>query len=148
MNLYDYLPQLSGDVGLWFLYSLIAIAISLIGYAIYWNLKYKTVYSDIKEDVGIVDDMEYTPSKSTYNAATKSTTYTSEKNEVIVKFEKMGVQEYDSDKLYQRVRIDDKVTAKYVEKYRVERDNPYNRVLTSYVTKSVTSPTGRTVSFE
>src|ERR1700722_7546374 len=108
MNLYDYLPKLSGDSTIdAVIYVVGAIVVALIAYAIYWNLKYKTVYSEVKEDRGIVDDMDYTPSKSTYNPATKTTSYTSEKNEVIIKFERMGVQEYDSDKLYQRVRIDD-----------------------------------------
>jgi len=49
--------------------------------------------------------------------------------------------------LYQTVRLDDKVSAEYVEVWKVEKANPRNRELMRYETQSITAPTGRKVEF-
>lgn len=132
-----------------FLYVLGAAVGGVILYQVWWHMKYKKVRSEVKDDSGIVTDMKYTaPSThTTYNAATKmnTTSTTPAKHEVYIKFKQMGEQEYNDEELYETVRMDDDVTAQYVEVWRVERENPRIRTFMYFETNSVTSPKGRKV---
>lgn len=131
------------------LYGLGGIVAAIAGYQIWWHLKYKKVRSEVKEDKGVVTDMDYTAPRTstTYNAATKtsSTSTTPARFDVYIKFETMGERSYNDDDLYEAVRMDDDVTAEYVEVWKVEKQNPRNREFMHYETLNVTSPKGRKI---
>lgn len=123
------------------------MVIGIAGYQIWWHLKYRKEYSEVKNDKGIVTDMKYTPPRTTttYNGKSTTTSTTPAKHRVFIKFDKMGERDYNHTRLYETVRLDDDVTAEYVEVWKVEKENPRNRELMRYETKTVTSPKGRTV---
>lgn len=124
-------------------------AVGGLGYLAWWHIKYKTVYSEVKTTTGVVTDMDYTPPRTQFhsNGKTSYTTTTPAKNEVYISFEVIGNQHFNSSNLYQRVRIDEEVTAEYREIYRVERERPTRKELTGYDVLSVTNPKGRRVEF-
>jgi hypothetical protein len=138
--------------GIWFidllLYGAGLALVSWLAYEAHWHMKYRKEYSEVMTDKGIVTDMDYTPSRTTYNAATKTTSTTPEQNEIYIEFEKIGKQDFDNEDLYQRVRIDDDVTAEYVEVWRVEKENPRNRELMYHRVLEITNPKGRIIELE
>jgi hypothetical protein len=71
-------------------------------------------YSDARQSVGEITDMDYTPPRYVSNG--KTTTYHAEKNTVNIKTDQKHT-EIDSDDLYQRCRIGDKVKLTYQVRY-------------------------------
>lgn len=129
------------------IYGVGVIVAAIIGYQIWWHMKYRHERSEVKSDEGVVTDMDYTPPRTTtsYNGKTFTTSTTPAKHQVYIKFKNMGDKNYNHERLYQTVRLDDDVTAEYVEVWRVEKQNPRNRVFVRYETQTVTSPKGRVV---
>ena len=134
------------------LYGLGGIVAAIVGYQVWWHIKYEKVRSEIKDDKGIVTDMDYTASSTstTYNATTKtvSTSTTPARFDVYIKFENIGERSFNDEHLYETVRMDDDVTAQYVEVWKVEKQNPRNRELMRYETLTVTSPKGRKINLQ
>lgn len=125
----------------------VALIVGVVGYQTWWHLKYRKEYSLVKFDKGVVTDMKYTPSRTstTYNGKSTTTSTTPAKHYVYIKFSNMGENSYNNVRLYETVRLDDDVTAEYVEVWRVEKTNPNNRTFMRYEVKTITSPKGRTV---
>lgn len=129
-----------------FLYIVGLALIGWIAYEIHWHRKYRKEYSEVKTDKGVVTDMDYTPPRTRYNAATKTTSTTPEEHDVFITFEVLGDEQFDDEELYQTVRLDDEVTAEYVEVWRVEKINPKKRVFMRNEIQTVISPKGRKVA--
>lgn len=92
--------------------TLIAIVAFLLFLVLAWVYKmifYEFSYAESKSYSGIVLDMRYEPSSTTYNAATKSTTYHASEHHVQFETE-LGITDVDDEKLYQRVRIGESLT--------------------------------------
>ena len=144
----DYQP-ITGILGLDIFLGFIALVLlAWILYEIHWHLKYSKEYSEIKEDSGIVTDMDYTAPTSTYNAATKTTTTTPEEHDVFIKFGKLGDHDFDHEYLYQRVRVDDDVTATYQEAWQVEKQNHRNRKLMHFNFLTIKNPKGKVIELD
>lgn len=93
-----------------------AVALFFLLRWIYIMIFFTFSFGPVKHSTGKVIDMEYTPSRSEYNAATKTTSYTSEKNEVMFETPQ-GKTTVDSDHLYQRVRVGEAIKVAYQERH-------------------------------
>lgn len=144
---FDLLPKMTGEPVLDGLIYLVGLALVVwVAYEIRWHQLYRKEYSDTKIDKGVVTDMDYTPPRTRYNAATKTTSTSPEEHDVFITFEVLGDEQFDDEELYQTVRLDDEVTAEYVEVWRVEKINPKKRVHMHNEIKTVISPKGRKVA--
>ena len=125
------------------------LLIGFIGYQVHWYMNYKWEYSKMMEDNGIVVDMDYTPSRTTYHSGGKNssgyTTTTQEEHDVYIEAKKLGRIHRDNEHLYQRVRIDDEVLIRYKERYRVRKDNPRDRQFDSNRLQELVNPKGRVI---
>lgn len=122
------------------------IAGGFVAYKIWWHLKYRHEESALIEDKGVVTDMNYTPPRSTWNAATKNMQTSPAIHRTYLKLEKLGEWNFNDVELYQAVRLDDEVKVEYVEVWRVEKANKRNRVFVKNKVVTVYSPKGRKIA--
>lgn len=129
-----------------------ALAIMVVLYVLYKIISYTLMrifysfkYSELKVIEGKITDMKYQPKRTTYSGKGVVTTY-SEKNKVFFSSH-LKNSVIDSDKLYQRVRIGEKIEIRYQERYTLPRFWQGSYKLHGYRLISISSVLGEKVVF-
>jgi len=133
------------------IYASAALILGLIVHEIYWHITYRKEYSEEKSEKGTVTDMDYTAPRTSYRpvtigkTTTISTTHYPEEHDVYITSPLLGDMQFDDEKLYQTVRIDDDIAIYYQEVYQVRRSAPEFRELMYLKPLYIVSPKGRKI---
>lgn len=112
-------------------YQMVLLGVGTLLVILFLSFMYEHAYDTPLMYDGTVTNMDYTPSRTSYNAATKSITTSPEIHKVYITFKtSIGLVKkcIDSEYLYQRVRVDDEIKVKsqsVYSKFRYSQDSKW-----------------------